>query len=629
MLSYGVEDATVCCFDKRGTYLAVGYATGIVVIWDFVTRGIGRVIEAHARAITALSWARGGRRLLSASHDQRLHYWALEPSRPELIRVICLDSPVFSAMNTAKALCFAGQQNVSPPSSGPSASPSPAKKPRPAPSSEQSSAGSGAASGLPAVLCLALDRRASRVCLGTAAGQVVAVGAGDGEVSNSINVVGCSKVKQLDFSRDGKWMLVNGGEKVIRMLEREGNTGRSVRDFQDVVNRTRWQCCRFTGDSEYIAGGSRAEGACIIYIWTIEGHLVTRLEGPNLGLLSLARHPVRPFLAAALTNGKVQLWGTTHTANWTAFAADFEELEENVVYVEKEDEFDVVVDSQDPEGHKRKAEKEQQEEEAIVSIEAIDTVGAWNSDSEGEGPRQVFYLSTEPGAAAREGWYDLEVQTAKTGFSSAPGDGHWEDREEWATVRVSGEDGAPDENDDDWPGGKKPPKKKKSSTREFGKRSKSHTSRSHGEKNRSRAEEAGGGGGGSVDDVGGGGGGEAAVATLAEGGGDGGGGNGNEERPAAAEEPSDATGAAAVSSAPREDNCDTDRPDTNGAQAPSSSCRQPGDEGERVGDSGELPNPDPADRVPASTTQAASENGDAELEPSRQGPAKRRREEGE
>lgn len=45
-----------------------------------------------------------------------------------------------------------------------------------------------------------------------------------------------------------------------------------------------------------------------------------------------------------------------------------------MVYVEKEDEFDVVVDSQDPEGHKRKAEKEQEEEEAIVSIEAIDTV---------------------------------------------------------------------------------------------------------------------------------------------------------------------------------------------------------------------------------------------------------------
>lgn len=64
----------------------------------FVYRGIGRVIEAHARAITALSWARGGRRLLSASHDQRLHYWALEPTRPELIRVICLGSPIMSAL---------------------------------------------------------------------------------------------------------------------------------------------------------------------------------------------------------------------------------------------------------------------------------------------------------------------------------------------------------------------------------------------------------------------------------------------------------------------------------------------------------------------------------------------------
>lgn len=43
-------------------------------------------------------------------------------------------------------------------------------------------------------------------------------------------------------------------------------------------------------------------------------------------------------------------------------------------YVEKEDEFDIVVDSQDPEGKKRKAEEDQEMEEAIVSIDAIDTV---------------------------------------------------------------------------------------------------------------------------------------------------------------------------------------------------------------------------------------------------------------
>lgn len=67
-------------------------------------------------------------------------------------------------------------------------------------------------------------------------------------------------------------------------------------------------------------------------------------------------------------------WSNCDVVRAACFLPMPQELEENVVYVEKEDEFDVVVDSQDPEGHRRKAEKEQQEEEAIVSIEAIDTV---------------------------------------------------------------------------------------------------------------------------------------------------------------------------------------------------------------------------------------------------------------
>ena len=66
-------------------------------------------------------------------------------------------------------------------------------------------------------------------------------------------------------------------------------------------------------------------------------------------------------------------------------------------------------------------------------------VSAWSTDSEGEGSGKLFYLSTEPGAAAREGWYDLEVQTSKRG-RSAP----WEtdqqplddQREEWTSSRI-------------------------------------------------------------------------------------------------------------------------------------------------------------------------------------------------
>lgn len=123
-------------------------------------------------------------------------------------------------------------------------------------------------------------------------------------------------------------------------------------------------------------------------------------------------------------------------------------------------------------------------------------VGAWSSDSEGESNRELFYLSTEPGAAAREGWYDLDVQTSKRPFSSTPESGRWKQAEEWTSVRVGGAGASSDSIEGEEGGRKKAASKKKKGNREFGKRSKSHKNQADQSKSRTEAQPGGGGDGG-------------------------------------------------------------------------------------------------------------------------------------
>lgn len=184
-------------------------------------------------------------------------------------------------------------------------------------------------------------------------------------------------------------------------------------------------------------------------------------------------------------------------------------------------------------------------------------MGAWSSDSEGESNRELFYLSTEPGAAAREGWYDLDVQTSKRPFASGPESGQWKEMEEWTSVRVVPSDNAEGED-----GGnkKKGGSKKKKVNREFGKRVKGHKSQVDQSKSRSEAQPGGGDGSG-----------EATVATSSEGrnnstdkgkhNGGGGGVNNNDGKPAPV----------STTSSPQNSRSGAKAADTNGAQPLSSS----------------------------------------------------------
>lgn len=67
--------AVTCTFNKRGTLLAVGCNDGRIVIWDFLTRGIAKIISAHVHPVCSLSWSRNGHKLLSASTDNNVCIW--------------------------------------------------------------------------------------------------------------------------------------------------------------------------------------------------------------------------------------------------------------------------------------------------------------------------------------------------------------------------------------------------------------------------------------------------------------------------------------------------------------------------------------------------------------------------
>lgn len=69
--------ASVVKFNRRGNYLAAGRQDGRIIIYDFDTKSIARVLDGHVKMITAVSWSRDSRYLLSASRDCKCVVWDL------------------------------------------------------------------------------------------------------------------------------------------------------------------------------------------------------------------------------------------------------------------------------------------------------------------------------------------------------------------------------------------------------------------------------------------------------------------------------------------------------------------------------------------------------------------------
>ncbi|KAH7652445.1 COMPASS component SWD1 protein [Dioscorea alata] len=401
-------------FNRRGTLLAAGCVDGSCVIWDFETRGVAKELRDKdcVAPITSVCWSKFGHHILASATDKSLTLWSVL-SGEKIARVtlqqttllarlhpgsctpsVCLACPLSSApilvdLNTGSSTVLP----VTMSDVGTGTTPHPRNK---------------FSDGSPPFTPTAatFNKCGDLIYVGNSKGEVLIVDSKNIRVQAIIPIPGGSVIKNIVFSRNGQYLLTNSNDRVIRVyenllsqkgaandLEEMSNASpvnefqgieklKAVgskclilfREFQDAVTKMQWKAPCFSGDGEWVVGASANKGEHKLYIWDRVGHLVKILEGPKEALTDLAWHPVRPLVVSVSVAGLVYIWAKDYTENWSAFAPDFKELEENEEYIEREDEFDLVPDTEKV----KESEINEDDEVDIMTVEKDSTF----SDSE-------------------------------------------------------------------------------------------------------------------------------------------------------------------------------------------------------------------------------------------------------
>eukprot|EP00878_Enallax_costatus_P008310 GHUV01008688.1.p1 GENE.GHUV01008688.1~~GHUV01008688.1.p1 ORF type:complete len:460 (+),score=137.30 GHUV01008688.1:145-1524(+) len=166
--------------------------------------------------------------------------------------------------------------------------------------------------------------------------------------------------------------------------------------FNAVDRESNWKNMTLSHDDEYVLAVQQSQSAHRIYFWTEAwGRMERVLEAPKSdNAQELAWHPTRSCLITLTSSGKVYIWSHIWDENWSSFAPDFYELDENVEYVEEEDEFDL-----NPKPSTANADEADSIEEEDVDVLTREKLCAFSSDEEDErmtgDEAPVYYLPAE------------------------------------------------------------------------------------------------------------------------------------------------------------------------------------------------------------------------------------------
>jgi hypothetical protein len=171
--------------------------------------------------------------------------------------------------------------------------------------------------------------------------------------------------------------VTTGGRRIL-VLDTQAPPGaaseeqlhwRSLCECEDAASSGTWACSALSPDGRWLVGAPKgsAGSSHLLLVWDLEGEAKGRLHHvleapPGIGsgaATRMAWHPQhRLFLSlASAPPGRVLLWAPRRAENWSAFAPDFRELEENEEHCEREDEFDVQPAPATGDGHRTGSEE--------------------------------------------------------------------------------------------------------------------------------------------------------------------------------------------------------------------------------------------------------------------------------
>lgn len=392
-LDYG--HSVVIQFNRKGDYLALGLADGTIIIYDMMTKGgvVAKLSKGHVRPVTSLLWSRCGRFLLSAARDWRCKLWDLADTlagAKAVIAEVKFDGPIWMATlhpfnSRYMAAALFDQNGVFVDFSGPA----------------------------PVIHQLATEpigyegkkeKHVTLVVTFTPNGRYILTGTSKGwinvfEVDNinqphelpkptmvhSIKICN-GNIKSLCILANGRKLAVNSSDRIIRQInlpdmynvDDPGQWEFEVEHkYQDVVNRLQWNSVAFNHNGEFLCASTFGNLSHDLYVWETQmGSLTKILEGSNEELVDVKWNYPRCIIGlTGLDLGQIYLWLITFPVKWSALAADFVEVEENIDYQEKEDEFDII-----DEGELHR--KRQEEQDFAVDLITNETSDARGFDLE-------------------------------------------------------------------------------------------------------------------------------------------------------------------------------------------------------------------------------------------------------